>query len=107
MLRTKRSMAKQHVRCWRASGPMADITKSTQLTPRRHSTQLPRRSLYLFHRLGGFASPGKGEHPPLPRADGLEALRGALANERRRRKAAEIELAKLRQQHVSDDEKAL
>lgn len=51
--------------------------------------------------------PGSGENPPPPQPDGLEALRGALANERRRRKAAEIELAKLRQQHVSDDEKAL
>jgi hypothetical protein len=50
---------------------------------------------------------GGGENPPPPQPDDLEALRGALANERRRRKAAEIELAKLRQQHVSDDEKAL
>jgi hypothetical protein len=51
--------------------------------------------------------PGSGENPPPAQPDGLEALRGALANERRRRKAAEIELAKLRQQHESDDEKAL
>jgi len=32
MLRTRRSMAKQHVRFWRVSGPMADIAKSTRLT---------------------------------------------------------------------------
>jgi len=51
------------------------------------------------------AQPGNGQRPPPP--DGLEALRGALANERRLRKAAQIELAKLRQQHKSDDEKAL
>ena len=53
------------------------------------------------------SEPGKGEYLPLPRADGLEALRGALVKERRLRKAAEIELARLRQQYTSDDEKAL
>jgi hypothetical protein len=50
---------------------------------------------------------GNGEHPPSPQPDGLEALRGALANERRQRKAAEIKFAMLRQQHVTDHEKAL
>ena len=50
---------------------------------------------------------GDGEHPPSPQPGGLEALRGALANERRQRKAAEIKFARLRQQHMTDHEKAL
>ena len=53
------------------------------------------------------SEPGKGEHLPSSQPDGLEALRGALVKERRLRKAAEVELARLRQQHMSDDEKAL
>ena len=50
---------------------------------------------------------GNGEHPPQPQADGLEAMRDALVKERRLRKAAEIKLARLRQQHISDVEKAV
>jgi hypothetical protein len=50
---------------------------------------------------------GNGEHPLQPQADGLEALRDALVKERRLRKAAEIKLARLRQQHISDVEKAV
>ena len=45
------------------------------------------------------SQPGNGEHPPLAQPDGLQALRGALANERRLRKDAQIKLARLRQQH--------
>ncbi|HEY6315617.1 MAG TPA: hypothetical protein VIY52_33080 [Streptosporangiaceae bacterium] len=53
------------------------------------------------------SQPGNGEHPPPAQPDGREALRGALANERRLRKDAQIKLARLRQQHMSDDENAL
>ena len=53
------------------------------------------------------SQPSNGEHPPPAQPDGLEALRGALANERRLRKDAQIKLARLWQQHMSDDENAL
>lgn len=53
------------------------------------------------------SQPDNGEHPPPQQPDGLEALRGALVKERRLRKDAEIKLARLRQQHMSDYEKAL
>src|SRR5262249_54640823 len=53
------------------------------------------------------SQPGNGEHAPPPQPDGLEALVSALAKERRLRKAAETELARLRQQHRSAEEKAI
>src|SRR5215472_3732241 len=38
---TKGSMAKQHVRCWRMSGPTAGTTKSTRLTRSGHQAAFP------------------------------------------------------------------
>jgi hypothetical protein len=49
------------------------------------------------------SQPGNGEHLLPVQPDGLEMLRGALANERRLRKDAQIKLARLQQKHMSDE----